>query len=469
MSDSPSRPTPLDDAPELCRLSATQLTARYADGSLSPVEATRAALDRAAAINPVFNAFTHLDPDGALEAARASEARWRAGTPASAIDGVPTTIKDIVWVRGWTVHYGTTSVPGVNATEDAPTIGLLRQAGAVLLGLTATPEFGWKALTDSTFSGITRNPWNKQFTPGGSSGGAAVAAATGAGVLHQGSDGGGSIRVPSGFTGIVGHKPTFGRVPAYPASPFGTVAHVGPMARSVTDAALMLDVMSGRDTRDWYQSPLPYAPTMPLAPRRFAGLRVGVWDTPPRGSVAADVGAAFAAALARLSDAGAVLHPVTLPGTDLWELFNAHWYTGAAARLRAIPPDRLTVIEAGLREVAEIGARYSATDLIAAQTKRAQFGAAFDALFDTLDVIVSPAVALTAFAAGHEVPPGSGLERWTEWAGFSYPVNLSQSPACVVPCGFGDNAMPVGLQFVGRRGDDTGVLAVAAAFERLSG
>jgi amidase/aspartyl-tRNA(Asn)/glutamyl-tRNA(Gln) amidotransferase subunit A len=463
----PSRPSPLDGAPELCRMSAAQLAARYADGSLSPVDATRAALARAEDIQPKFNAFTHLDHEAALTSARASEARWRAGAPSSAIDGVPTTIKDIVWVKGWTVRYGTTAVPGIDAAEDAPTVALLRRAGAVLLGLTATPEFGWKALTDSKLTGITRNPWNPERTPGGSSGGAAAAAASGAGALHLGTDGGGSIRIPCGFTGIVGHKPTFGRVPAYPASPFGTVAHIGPMARGVADAALMLDVMSGRDTRDWYQSPIPYPPVSPLAPRRFAGLRVGVWDTPARGAVAADVAAMFAATLARLSDAGAVTRPITLPGENIWELFNAHWYTGAATRLAAIPPDRLGEVEAGLREVAAAGARTTAVELVQAHGRRAQFGAAFDALFADLDIIVSPALPLTAFEVGHEVPPGSGLSRWTEWAGFSYPINLAQAPACVVPCGFGDDGMPVSLQIIGRRGDDSGVLAAAAAFEAL--
>src|SRR5579872_6708313 len=219
-----SRRRPLDDASELCRLGAVELAARYRDRSLSPVEVAKATLDRAQAIQPTLNPFTHIDGEGALAAARASEARWREGKPASAIDGVPATIKDIVWVRGWTVRYGTKAVPGVNAAEDAPTVGLLRAAGAVLLGLTATPEFGWKGVTDSALTGITRNPWNPDRTPGGSSGGAVVAAATGAGVLHLGTDGGGSIRIPAAFSGVVGHKQSFGRVPAYPASPFGTVA-----------------------------------------------------------------------------------------------------------------------------------------------------------------------------------------------------------------------------------------------------
>jgi len=464
----PARSTPLDDAPQVCRLGVAALAAHYAAGTLSPVEVARACLGRAAAINPRFNAFTYLDTDAALDAARASELRWRTGTPLSPIDGIPTTIKDIVWVKDWHVRFGSRAFEGITATEDAPAVRLLREAGAVLLGLTTTPEFGWKAVTDSALTGITRNPWNEGRTPGGSSGGAAVAAATGAGVLHLGTDGGGSIRIPAGFTGIVGHKPTFSRVPAYPASPFGTVAHLGPMARGVADAAAMLEVLSGRDGRDWYQNPLRFPSVHPVAPRSFAGLRVGIWETPPRGTVAADVRAAFEAALARLSDAGAVLSRIALPGENLWELFNAHWYPGAAARLALLPPQNLHLVEAGMREIAEAGGRYSSVDVIAAATQRALFGAAFDRLFDSVDVVVSPAVGTTAITAGKEVPDGSGLTRWTEWAGFSYPVNLSQSPATIVPGGFGADGLPVGLQLIGRRGDDAGVLGAALAYEQLA-
>ncbi len=459
------RAIPLDDAPELCRMGVAELTRRYADGSLSPVEVTQAAIDRTVEIQPKFNAFRFLDLSGALAAARESEARWRAGEPASPIDGVPTTIKDIVWVKGWTVRYGTRTVPGVDAAEDAPVVALLRAAGAVLTGLTTTPEFGWKAVTDSVLTGITRNPWNPERTSGGSSGGAAVAAATGAGVLHLGTDGGGSIRIPAAFCGVVGHKPTFGRVPAYPASPFGTVAHLGPIARSVADASLMLEVMSGRDPRDWYQWPLSPPPVLPLPSRPLAGLRVAVWDTPPRGGVAPDVQAAFARVLDRLGKAGALAEPITLPGEDLWELFNTHWHSGAAARLAAVPADRQGEVEAGLREIAARGATLSAVELIAAQSSRARFGAALDQMLARFNVMLSPAVALTAFAAGHEVPENAGMSRWTEWAGFSYPINLAQAPACVVPCGDGADGMPVGLQVVGRRGDDAGVLAAAAAIQ----
>jgi amidase/aspartyl-tRNA(Asn)/glutamyl-tRNA(Gln) amidotransferase subunit A len=461
------RTTPLDDAPELCRLNAAALTRGYASGAFSPVEVTRAALARAEHVQAGFNAFTHLDHAGALAAATESEKRWRDGAARGPLDGVPATIKDILLVRGWTIRYGTRAVPGIDATEDAPAVGQLRAAGALLLGLTTTPEFGWKAVTDSPATGITRNPWDKSRTPGGSSGGAAVAAACGAGVLHYGTDGGGSIRIPSSFTGIVGLKPTFGRVAAYPASPFGTVAHHGPMARTVADVALMLDAMSGRDLRDFNQNPFPFSPASPVAPRALRGLRLGVWDRPPRGTVAPDVMAAFRAALAWLEGEGAILAPVALPEEDLFALFADHWHVGAAVRVHSIPADRHELMEAGLRDVAADGARRSGLDVILAHRRRATWGAAFDALLAEHDAIVSPGVQVGAFAAGGEVPPGSGLDRWTEWAGFSYPVNLAQSPACVLRCGFEANGMPVGLQVIGRRGDDAGVLATAAALEGL--
>ncbi len=453
---------PLDDADAVCLMSATALAAAFRTGHLSPVEATRAALARAEQIQPKFNAFTLIDHEGALEAAQQSEARWRAGAPLGPLDGVPATIKDIVWVAGWPARYGSLA-PAQTPTEDAPAVALLRAAGCVLFAQTTTPEFGWKALTDSPSSGITRNPWNEALTPGGSSGGAAVAAATGAGALHLGSDGGGSIRIPAAFTGIVGHKPTFGMVPAYPASAFGTVAHIGPMTRTVEDAALMLDAMSGRDLRDWYQNTQGYAPSAGQAPRDLAGRRIGVWAEPAQGVVDKVIGAAFAAVLDRLEAAGAVLEPVRLPGEDLLGMFQVLWFAGAAARLRAVPESAHGAIDPGFRAIAAIGAGYSAADYIAASGRRAAYGSAFDALMTRFDALVSPATAVLPFAAGLEVPPDRGMTRWTEWAGFSFPVNLAQAPACVVPCGMSPGGLPIGVQIVGARGDDRTVLGLAAA------
>ena len=448
-------------------MTAAQLTAAFASGQLSPVEATAAALDRAEAINQRYNAFTHIDRQGAMATARASEARWRAGAPLSEADGVPTTLKDIVWIKDRPVRYGSATTPDAPMQEDAPAVARLRGAGCVFIGQTTTPEFGWKAVTDSPVYGITRNPWNPDKTPGGSSGGAAVAAATGAGVFHLGTDGGGSIRIPAAFTGIAGLKPSFGRVPAYPASAFGTVAHLGPMARTAGDLRVMLAAMSGHDPRDWYQG-AAVLPSLAPPPVALAGLRIGHWSRPPSGQVAPEVAALVEAALRRIADQGAEVAPVDLPPEDdLLGLFHLHWFTGAAARLAQVPEALRDGLDPGFQAIARAGAEVRATALVAAQSRRLAFGIGMDRLLAQQDVIISPAVTIPAFAAGREVPVGSGMTRWTEWAGFSYPVNLSQQPACVIPCGLA-SGLPVGLQIVGARGDDARVLAIAALLEPLS-
>ncbi|MCB8880970.1 amidase [Acidisoma cellulosilytica] len=467
MAQPPLPATPLDDADALCRLSATELVDLYGKGELSPVEVTRATLARAEVVQDRFNAFVRIDHDAALAAATLSETRWRNGNPIGPLDGVPTTIKDIVYVKDSLAQYGSRS-PGVTSTVDAPSVALLRQAGAVFLGLTTTPEFGWKALTDGPLTGITRNPWNPDLTPGGSSGGAAVAAATGAGALHIGTDGGGSIRVPAAFTGIVGHKPTFSRVPAYPASAFGTVAHIGPMTRTVADAQLMLQAMSGRDLRDWFQNPLSFSPADGATPTDLNGLVFGVWRTPPSGTVDPEIAEAFDRALARLEAAGVELVPVDLPAEEnLLDLFHRHWFAGAAARLSALSEADMANVDPGLRQIAAQGATYSAVDLIKAHGRRAAFGAGFDMLLDGFDAIISPACSVLPFTAGEEVPLGSGLARWTEWAGFSYPVNLAQAPAAIIRSEILPSGLPVGLQIIGPRGEDGDVLSIAAAIESL--
>jgi aspartyl-tRNA(Asn)/glutamyl-tRNA(Gln) amidotransferase subunit A len=460
--------TPLDDAAEVCRLDATELVRAFAAGELSPVEVLDEVLDRIETVQPRINAFRWVDRDGARVAARAAERRYRVGTPLGPLDGVPTSIKDIVTVEGWSVRHGSLTTDDTPADADAPAVAHLRAAGAVLLGMTTTPEFGWKAVTDSPLTGVTRNPWNLERTPGGSSGGAAAAAAAGCGPLHLGTDGGGSIRIPCSFTGLVGIKPTFGRVPAYPLSYFGTVSHVGPMARSVTDAAAMLAVMAAADARDWHQA---WAPEIDLGEidGDLRGLRIGAWSTPPSGTVSKPVMLGFHRALGVLSDLGAEVAPVDLPQDGLYEVFRTHWFAGAAQRLRAVPADRHEAIDPALREIAAEGAAFGVDRLADAARARATFGAAVETLFATeLDLIVSPTTALTAFAAGAELPADSGLERWLQWAGFSYPINLTQQPALSVPAGFDGEGLPIGLQIVGPKGADAAVLGAGLAFERAT-
>ena len=451
-------------ADPLCRLGAADLREAYAAKRISPVEVVRAALAQAEAIQPRYNAFTRIDHESALAQARASEARWQGGAPVSAVDGVPATIKDIVWVEGWPVRYGSLSTPDTPCTVDAPAVARMRAAGITFLGLTTTPEFGWKALTDGPLSGVTRNPWNPDLTPGGSSGGAAVAAITGAGVFHLGTDGGGSIRVPSAFTGIVGLKPTYGRVPAYPASAFGTVAHLGPMTRRVADARAMLEVMAGRDSADWLQG-AGALPPLAAETTSFSGARIAYWAKPPCGTVDPEIAATVGGVVRRLEELGAHVEPVDLPGDNLLELFNAHWYVGAATRAAALSADDRSRLDPGLREIVAAGEGYSAVAYNKAVGGRASFGRAMDELAERFDLIVSPATAVLPFQAGLEVPPNSGLGRWIEWAGFSFPINLSQQPAAVVPCGRSATGLPIGLQLIAGRGQDSRVLDYAQAFE----
>lgn len=456
--------SPLNDAPALCRLSAAELAAGYRARAFSPVEVTEAALARAEAINATFNAFTFLDPEGARAAARASEARWLKNAALSPIDGVPTTLKDIVWVKGWSVRYGSHTTPAAPFAADAPSVALLRSRGAVFIGQTTTPEFGWKAVTDSRLSGITRNPRNPAKTAGGSSGGAAVAAATGAGVFHLGTDGGGSIRVPASFSGITGLKPTFGRVPAYPPSAFGTVAHIGPMAARAADTAAMFAAMIGRDLTDWAQGPGDLGPAA-LRSSVLRAARIGYWTTPPCGTLDGDVARLVDAAVARLAGLGATVTPIDLPGSDHLAIFNTLWFAGAATRLAAVPDADRDGIDPGFREIAAIGAGFSAVELNRAQIRRGEFGAAMDQLLGDYDFVVSPGTAIPAFEAGREWPAGATYSRWTEWAGFNFPINLSQQPAMVVPCGLTPDHLPASLQIIGARGADGAVLSAGIEIE----
>lgn len=456
---------PMSGAPELCRLTSTALAEAYEDGLLSPVEVVSAALSRAREIQEQFNAFTFIDTDGALAAAQASEARWKKGEPLSALDGVPTTVKDIVHVEGWCVRYGSKTTGMDVQQRDAPSVARLRKAGAVFIGQTTTSEYGWKAVTDSPLFGVTRNPWNPALTPGGSSGGAAVAAATGAGVLHLGTDGGGSVRIPASFTGVVGHKPTFGRVALYPPSSFGTVAHIGPLARSVEDVTLMLDIMSGRDRRDWTQPPLQFDPVT-LSPFHWAGKSIAYWKTPCVGGVDPEVEASVEAALAGLEVAGADIVEISLPFQEtLLEVYNRNWYVGAANRLAGIDPARWSDIDAGLVEAACIGNGYSAVARMDAELQRGRYGAAMDALLAEYDFIISPTTPILPFEAGRDVPPGREGQSWVEWCSFSFPINLSQQPACSIPCGLSREGLPIGLQIVGARGNDSVVLSAVRSLE----
>jgi aspartyl-tRNA(Asn)/glutamyl-tRNA(Gln) amidotransferase subunit A len=452
---------------DLARLTATELVAAYRDGRLSPVEATRAALAAIDAGNTEVNAFVLVDADEALAAAGRSEARWGAGEPLGPGDGVPTSIKDLLYTRGWPTLRGTHLIDGRGPwTEDAPAVARLRETGAVLLGKTTTPEFGWKGVTDSPRYGATGHPADPALTPGGSSGGSAVAVALGMGAWSVGTDGGGSLRIPAAFTGTVTIKPTYGLVPLWPASPFGTLSHAGPITRGVADAALMLDILAGFDPRDWSAMPTPTASFMDGLEDGVRGLRIAF--SPDLGYVRNDpeVDAAVRKAAAVLADAGAHIETADPGFADPVDAFEALWFAGAAQVVRSYGDDAAARVDPGLRRAAERGDLVRTRDYVDAGARRADLGARMGRFHRAYDLLLTPTLPITAFAKGRDVPDGWHSPDWTSWTPYTYPFNLTQQPAASVPCGTTRAGLPIGLQIVGPRHADALVLRAARAYER---
>lgn len=449
-------------------MSALELLDGYRSRRLSPVEATKAVLDRIDRAQPHVNAFCHVDRPASLKAARESELRWRSGQPIGLVDGVPTTVKAVANFRGWPTLRGSRAVsPRQSWSIDAPVVSRLREQGAIFVGMTTTPEFGWKGVTDSPLTGVTRNPWNTSLTPGGSSGGAAVAAALGLGTLNIGSDGGGSIRIPSAFTGVFGLKPTFGRVPAWPRSGIGTLSHYGPITRCVEDAALMLDVISQPDRRDWLALPpdAPYLAALGNFAQIIPGLRIGICELPTGHAVAPELSASVSAVGGQLAAAGAHVQPVELSLAGAVEAFELIWATGCAAGVMALPEEARAVLDPGLRIMAERMAGYSAFDRVHGELLRERLGHEFSLLHEKHDILIMPVLPIFPFEAGHDIPPGSGLRDWWEWNPFTYPFNLTQQPAASLPCGLSKNGLPLAVQLIGPRMGDLLVLQVCRFLE----
>lgn len=444
-------------------LTALDLLDAYRARTLSPVEATRAVLDRIGAHDGAVHAFCLVDGEAALDAARASEARWARGEPCGLLDGVPVSVKDLILLRGHPTLRGSHTIDPAGPWEhDAPAVARVREHGGVIVGKTTTPELGWKGVTDSPLTGVTGNPWDPSRTAGGSSGGSAAAVALGMGPLSLGTDGGGSVRIPAGFSGVTTIKPTWARVPLWPASPFGLLAHLGPLTRTAADAALLLDVLSGPDARDpWALAPAPATSTRLDAP--LAGLRVAASATLGYVTVDRGVAAAFTAAV----DVRARIEEVDPGFTDPLEAFETLWFAGAAASLAPLGPAQRSEMDPGLVAIAEQGAAFSAVAYLQALAVRNDLGVRMGAFHERFDLLLTPTLPITAFAAGREVPDGWPHERWTTWTPFTYPFNLTQQPAASVPCGL-HRGLPVGLQIVGPRHADAAVLAAAHAFQQAT-
>jgi aspartyl-tRNA(Asn)/glutamyl-tRNA(Gln) amidotransferase subunit A len=444
--------------------SARELTTAYRAGTLSPVEVAEALFARLDDLQPKINAFCVVDRDGALAAARASEQRWRAGTPLSSIDGVPATIKDLMLMRGHPTRRGSHLIENVADTEDSPAVARLKEAGAVILGKTTTPEFGWIAVGDSPLTGITRNPWNLERTPGGSSAGAAAACAAGIGVLNLGSDGAGSIRIPACFSGVFGLKPTFGLVPAYPPSPMGLLSHHGPITRSVADAALMLNVLRRPDSRDPYGLPARTASNHQVEDG-VRGWKIAFSPDLGYAKVQPEIAAAVAAAVKQFEALGAHVEEVGKIFDSPREALLTLWGAGAARIVAGIPAEKLKQCDPGFLAVAEAGAGISAVDYLGADLVRNALGRTMGAFHETYDLLLTPMMPVPALPVGEDLNDPASEEHWVDWSPFSYPFNMTRQPAASIPCGLTSGGLPIGLQIVGELHADAKVLRAARAFE----
>ncbi|HLS62755.1 MAG TPA: amidase [Ruania sp.] len=452
---------------EPTEMTAVELVTAYGAGDLSPVEVTSAVLDRIEEVDGELNAFNLVDREYALTQAKESEERWRTGYSKGLLDGVPISIKDIFLTKGWPTLRGSKSVPPDQPWPvDSPVAARLRDDGMVFVGKTTTPEIAWKAVTDSPLTGITRNPVDPSKTPGGSSGGAGAAVAAGMAPLAVGTDGGGSIRIPASFCGIVGLKPTHGRVPMYPASPFAPLAHAGPMTRTVEDAALLMDILALPDHRDPTSQAPPHLTYRGEFNREVTGMHVAYSRDLGYLQVDPEVAAIVEAAVTKIDQAGLHVEAVDPGFADPLDSFETMWACGAAALLRTMPNVRET-IDPGLGEVWDKGESHSGVDYIQARSVGAAVGITMGEFSEKHNALITPTVGIPPFEAGHDVPPGSGLSRWPQWAGFSYPFNMTGQPAISVPVGTTAAGLPVGLQIVGPRHADDLVLAIARFVEWL--
>jgi len=456
--------TETTQASRLADLSAGELLEGYRAKRFSPVEVLDSVLDRVAADEPRVRATWAIDSDGAREAARASERRWRHGTPVGGLDGVPVTIKENIATRGTPVPLGTAATVLRPAEADAPAAARLREAGAVIFTKTTMPDYGMLGSSQSSFHQITRNPWDPTRTPGGSSSGAAAAAAAGYGPLHLGTDIGGSVRQPAGWNAVVGLKPTFGRVPVDP--PFlGRV--IGPMTRTVADTALLMSIIAVPDTRDHLA--LPALPTeWPDRPGEVPGLRLGLLTDIGTGlPVDPEISAAVEAAARLLESAGATVEPVAPFLTrEMLDGMDRFWRARAWADIGALPDERRERVLPFILEWAAGGKDLSGAQVFHGFSQMDAMAVAATRALGELDYLLLPTAPIPAYPVQLPAPLNDPADPFGHIV-TSLPFNMSGQPAVAINCGYTGGGLPIGLQIVGHRFDDPGVLRLAFGYEQM--
>lgn len=435
---------------------------------VSPVEIMQASLARIERLDPKLNCFATYTPELALEAARSAERELMAGRPTGPLHGLPISVKDLIAVKDIKLTFGSRAAANNVATVDAPSVERVRAAGACIVGKTTTSEFGCKAVGDSPLSGVTRNPWDTTKTPGGSSCGAAASVAAGMTPFALGTDGGGSIRVPCSLTGLFGIKAQFGRVPVYPVAATPTLAHVGPIARTVRDAALLLSVLSGHDRRDPFAVAGPVPDFLGACDRPVQGMRIAWSRTlgyarpdPEVAEVAERAARAFADLGCELVEVEKVLD------ADPVDLWVSEFYAGVGVRLKKPLAEQRELLDPAVADVLKDALRQTSEEYYTNVFRRYELREKLRIFFEQFDLLLTPALPCAAFDVGLNTPPQYADRNIVSWVYYTYPFNLTGQPAASIPAGFTRAGLPVGLQVVAGINQETDIFRAAAAFEQL--
>ena len=452
---------------DFCFSSAGALADGFARRTFSPVEVAQALLRRIDQLNPVLNCYCHIDVATTLTQAKGSEARWTRGEPLGPLDGVPISVKDLLPTKGWPTRCGSRAIdPSGPWEEDDPAVARLREAGAVLLGKTTTPEFGNSGVTESPLTGITVNPWDTNRTPGGSSGGSAAAVAAGLGPLSLGTDAGGSSRTPPSFCGLVGLKPTFGRVAQYPGSDWGGLSVTGTIARTVADAARLMNVIARPDPIDWNALPADGTDYVGEIDKGVKGWRIAYSADLGFMPVNPEVAGIVRQAAARFEELGAHVEAADPGFGDPIPIFNDLWAPIAASSVAHLTDAQRALLGSEMRDCLSEATRITLTTFLAAQRGRAEIARSMKKFHERYDLLLTPTAIVLPFENVHHMPPEWDASRSWVWELATFPFSFTRQPAITVPCGFSASGLPIGLQIVGPVYGDASVLRAAHAYQQ---
>lgn len=434
-------------------LNGQALHQAYKEGSLTPLVVCTQLWQQLKHYNPKVNAFSYLAEAESLEMAKAATKRWQQGKPLSAIDGWPISIKDSLAVRTWPLHAGAMVRTNTSSAEDAPVVHHLRQAGAIFFAKTTMPQWGWKGVTDSLMTGVTHNPWDLNKTCGGSSGGAAVAVALGLGVAAIGTDGGGSIRIPGAFCGVIGYKPTHHLIPRYPVYSMAELIDVGVLARDSADIETLLPILNQNDVRSANYVGLPTS--QKEATSLAYSVDLGCANLDPQ------ITAIFEDSIIKLRSQGFALEQKTPPVGHFLEAFAHFWQAGCYEGYAALTSAEQQQLDPGFVRIAKLGAKMSLLDYLQAEATRLRVSEAMEDFFGHYDAVLTPTVPIPAFDLGLDSPNARSTTALDNWSPFTCLFNMTGQPSITLPCGLTSAGLPVGLQISGPKLSDRALLRLS--------